>query len=188
MPFSGLVPEQTASAGSSIRSASPDRPSLRGARSFSRLEPSTTNPLSRLATELTIPEVPDAVSEASSPVEEDGDDDGEKIPSSTTFPDGFDELPAELLNLTDRYIYPIPLTSREELTFRNSQLYRIIVCQNSPHPASGSAAHGTLPTILRGRISASRHAHLRFIPFTFIKETSVYPVCFKKSHPDAVTR
>lgn len=104
MPLSGPVAEQTASAGSSIRSSSPDRPSLRGARSFSRLEPSTTNPLSRLATELTIPEALDAVSETPSPVEEEEDDDGEKIPSSTTFPDGFDDLPTELLGLTDRYI------------------------------------------------------------------------------------
>lgn len=112
MPFSGPVPEQTASAGSSIRSSSPDRPSLRGARSFSRLEPSTTNPLSRLATELTIPEILDVVSETSSPVEEDEDDDGEKMPS--TFPDGFDDLPTELLGLTDRYIPSIRLMSWRE--------------------------------------------------------------------------
>lgn len=118
MPFSGPVAEQTASAGSSIRSSSPDRPSLRGARSFSRLEPSATNPLSRLATELTIPEALDAVSETPSPVEEDEDDNGEKMPSSTTFPDGFDDLPAELLGLTDRYIPCFMSVMRvERLTF-----------------------------------------------------------------------
>lgn len=121
MLLSRPAPEQTPSAGSSIRSASPDRPSLRGARSFSRLEPSTTNPLSRLGTELTIPEVSDAVSEPSSPVEENEDDDGEKMPSPTALPEGFDELPVELLSLTDRYIPSILFAAQiiGKLTFRN---------------------------------------------------------------------
>lgn len=122
MLLSHPAPEQTASAGSSIRSSSPDRPLLRGARSFSRLEPSTTNPLSRLATELTIPEVSDAVSETSSPIEEE-DDDGEKMPTPTNFPEGFDELPAELLSLTDRYKPSVPLASRSARDLTPGNLY-----------------------------------------------------------------
>ncbi|KAH8146376.1 uncharacterized protein LAJ45_09569 [Morchella importuna] len=96
--------QQSASATSSIRSSSPDRPSLRGARSFSRLEPSTTNPLSRLGGELTIPDISKTVSETPSPIEEHDEEDSGKEPSSTSFPEGFDELPIELLSLTDRFI------------------------------------------------------------------------------------
>ncbi|KAH0614442.1 uncharacterized protein H6S33_000078 [Morchella sextelata] len=104
MLFTPVPDQQSASATSSIRSASPDRPSLRGARSFSRLEPSTTNPLSRLGGELTIPEISKTVSETPSPIEEHDEEDPGKEPSSTSFPEGFDELPIELLSLTDRFI------------------------------------------------------------------------------------
>ncbi|PUU80288.1 hypothetical protein B9Z19DRAFT_1079687 [Tuber borchii] len=109
-----IVPEPSSSPSPSLRSSSPDRPGLRGARSFSRLEPSTSNPLSKLQTELTIPEVPDAPSAASSvsKLEESEDDEAPPLP----LPDGFDDLPVELLSLTDRFIdslsmkiHPTPL-------------------------------------------------------------------------------
>lgn len=103
MLFNPVPDQQSASATSSIRSSSPDRPSLRGARSFSRLEPSTTNPLSRLGGELTIPDISKTVSETPSPIEEHDEEDSGKEPSSTSFPEGFDELPIELLSLTDRF-------------------------------------------------------------------------------------
>ena len=95
-----IVPEPSSSPSPSLRSSSPDRPGLRGARSFSRLEPSTSNPLSKLQAELTIPEVPDAPSAASSAskLEESEDDEAPPLP----LPDGFDALPIELLSLTDR--------------------------------------------------------------------------------------
>lgn len=90
---------------------------LRGARSFSRLEPSTTNPLSRLGGELTIPEISKIASESPSPIEEHDEEESGKEPLSTTFPEGFDELPVELLSLTDRFIeslsakvHPTPLS------------------------------------------------------------------------------
>ncbi|RPA97795.1 hypothetical protein L873DRAFT_1689590 [Choiromyces venosus 120613-1] len=109
-----IVPEPSSSPSPSLRSSSPDRPGLRGARSFSRLEPSTSNPLSKLQTELTIPEVSDAPSAASSisKLEESDDDEAPPLP----LPDGFDDLPIELLSLTDSFIeslskkiHPTPL-------------------------------------------------------------------------------
>jgi hypothetical protein len=93
--------EHPVSSSSSIRSSSPDRPVLRGARSFSRLEPSTVNPLSGLQTEFVIPEHEDIVSATSSGSKLEESDD-EDATAATALPEDFDELPVELLSLTDR--------------------------------------------------------------------------------------
>ncbi len=84
---------------SAVRSVSPDRPALRGARSFSRLEPSSSNPLSVLQSEVTYTDDADDVSTTSA-VEEEDEEDGEK--RLMVFPEGWDELPSELSTLTDR--------------------------------------------------------------------------------------
>lgn len=95
-----LASDSSSSPSPSLRSSSPDRPALRGTRSFSRLEPATLDPLSKLQTELTIPEVPDTdpTTPPISKLEESEADDSPPLP----LPEGFDELPIELLSLTDR--------------------------------------------------------------------------------------
>ncbi|KAL7275885.1 hypothetical protein RUND412_001162 [Rhizina undulata] len=97
---------------SAIRSVSPDRPTLRGTRSFSRLEPSNTNPLTAIQAELS--ENPE-LSAASSVIDDDDDDDNGK--PLVVLPAALEELPPELLALTDRFveslslrIHPAPLS------------------------------------------------------------------------------
>lgn len=85
------------------RSPSP-RPTLRGTRSFSRLEPAEGNAdplqssLTRLQTDTAILDPGGALA---SPEQLHDADENKEI--AYFLPDGFDELPPELANLADRY-------------------------------------------------------------------------------------
>ncbi|RPA75820.1 hypothetical protein BJ508DRAFT_365408 [Ascobolus immersus RN42] len=93
-----------------------DKPVLRNARSFKRLEPSSTSletsPLNSTLVTEDDPLLPTPASALHT--------DDEKSPAVTNFPDNFDELPPEILALTDRFIeslsakiHPAPLTASQ---------------------------------------------------------------------------
>ncbi|KAF8250901.1 hypothetical protein K440DRAFT_616542 [Wilcoxina mikolae CBS 423.85] len=111
------TPRGPTSETSSLRSSSPDtRPGLHVSRSFSRLESidGSEDPLAssiaRLKGGPTVQEIPEVSDN------EDEDEDGNPL-SAALLPEGFDDLPPELISLADRFInsltkpiHPAPLT------------------------------------------------------------------------------
>lgn len=102
-----------ASGESSVRTGSPDgRPLLHVSRSFSRLESvdgsgdPLASSLSRLRGEPPVQELPDGSDN------EDEDEDGNPL-GSALLPEGFDDLPPELIALADRLVGALPETGQK---------------------------------------------------------------------------
>jgi hypothetical protein len=155
------LPDFMASSESRKRDSQRPQP-LHVSKSFSKLEPASPDRSTRVQRASTIqngvnpegamsdksqqaqgsPRRPTDTFEKSS---EDEEDQGQTGEVSEKLPPDFDELPIELVSLTDRSVWKIPNVLQ---VLKHSQLHRLLICQNPSYPTNSRQTVYTISRLL----------------------------------------